>query len=69
MQIRISWTKSDIGYSKRQKDTIAAMGLRRLNQSVVLEDSPAVRGMVAKVRHLVSVEPVPAGVGQEESEE
>ncbi len=67
MQIRVSWIKSGIGYSQRQKDTIAALGLRRLNQSVVLQDTPAVRGMVAKVQHLVAVEPVDgeAGLGGE----
>ncbi len=67
MHIKISWIKSDIGYSKRQKDTIVALGLRRLNQSVVREDTPAVRGMVAKVQHLVSVEPAPAPAEQEEN--
>ncbi len=67
MNIKISWVKSDIGYNKRQKATIAALGLRRLNHSVVLEDNPAVRGMIAKVQHMVSVEPAPAQPGQEES--
>jgi large subunit ribosomal protein L30 len=58
-RIKITWTKSSIGYSKDQKMTIKALGLRRLNQSVVREDSPALRGMVLKVRHLVSLEEVP----------
>jgi large subunit ribosomal protein L30 len=58
-RIKITWTKSSIGYSKDQKMTIKALGRRRLNQSVVREDSPALRGMVLKVRHLVSLEEVP----------
>jgi len=58
-RIKITWTKSSIGYSKDQKMTIKALGFRHLNQSVVREDSPALRGMVLKVRHLVSLEEVP----------
>lgn len=45
-----------IGYSRDQKDTIRALGLRRLNQSVVKPDTPSVRGMVNKVTHMVVVE-------------
>lgn len=52
----ITWKKSAIGYSQRQKDTIRSLGLRRLHQSVQKPDTPEVRGMVEKVRHLVSVE-------------
>jgi large subunit ribosomal protein L30 len=52
----ITWTKSDIGYAQRQKDTIRSLGLHRLNQTVEKPDSPVIRGMVTKVRHLVSVE-------------
>ncbi len=54
----ITWTKSAIGYSKRQKDTVRALGLRRLHQTVEHPDTPEVRGMVDKVRHLVKVEEV-----------
>ncbi|MGI5837239.1 MAG: 50S ribosomal protein L30 [Chloroflexota bacterium] len=54
--ITITWTKSAIGYSKRQKDTIRSLGLRRLHQSVEKEDTPEIRGMVEKVKHLVTVE-------------
>jgi len=67
MQVKISWVKSDIGYSERQKRTIAALGLRRLNHSVVVDDSPAIRGMVAKVQHLVSIEPASSEATQEEN--
>lgn len=52
----ITWTKSAIGYSQRQKDTIRSLGLRRLHQTVEKEDTPEIRGMVEKVKHLVSVE-------------
>ncbi len=51
----VTWRKSAIGYNKDQKDTIRRLGLRRLNQSVVLEDTPAHRGMVHKVSHLVDI--------------
>ena len=48
--------KSGIGYSKDQKATLRGLGFRRLNQVVELEDTPAVRGMINKVRHLVRIE-------------
>ena len=54
--IRITWKKSAIGYPKRQKDTIRALGLKKLNQTVEHVDNPAVRGMIAKVIHLIEVE-------------
>jgi large subunit ribosomal protein L30 len=55
-KLRITWVKSSIGYSQRQKATIEAMGLRHLGDSVEKLDTPAIRGMVAKVSHLVRVE-------------
>ncbi len=55
-KIRVKWVKSAIGYNKRQKDTIRALGLHRLGETVELPDNPAVRGMVAAVTHLVTVE-------------
>ncbi len=54
--LRITLVKSPIGYSKRQKNTLRALGLRRMSQTVEHEDTPVIRGMVAKVRHLVRVE-------------
>lgn len=57
-KLRITYVKSAIGYSERHKATIRTLGLRRLNQSVVRDDTPAVRGMLAKVNHLVRVEEV-----------
>jgi large subunit ribosomal protein L30 len=56
VKLRITWVKSGIGYSEDQKRTLKALGFRRLNQSVVHEDSASLRGMVNKVRHLVKVE-------------
>ncbi len=57
-KLRITWRKSAIGYSRDQKATVRALGLKRLGQTVVHEDNPAIRGMVFKVRHLVEVEEV-----------
>ncbi len=54
--LRITLVKSPIGYAQRQKRTLRALGLRRMHQTVEHEDSPVIRGMVAKVRHLVRVE-------------
>ncbi len=54
--IAIRQIKSGIGYSSDQKATLKGLGFRRLNQLVELEDTPAVRGMVNKVRHLVRIE-------------
>ena len=56
--LRITLVKSPIGYSQRHKDTVRALGLRRLNQTVEQPDSPTLRGMVAKVNHLVKIEAV-----------
>ncbi|GBD13209.1 50S ribosomal protein L30 [bacterium HR24] len=57
-RLRITWRKSAIGYRRDQKDTIRALGLKRLGHTVEHEDTPAIRGMVFKVRHLVTVEEV-----------
>jgi len=54
--LRITLIKSPIGYSERQKRTVRALGLRRLNQTVEQSDSPVIRGMLDKVSHLVRVE-------------
>ena len=58
-KLRIKYVKSAIGYNVRQKRTIRALGLRRLGDTVEQDDGPAIRGMVRRVRHLVSVEEVP----------
>ncbi len=52
----ITWTKSGIGYAKVQQRTLKALGFRRLNQSITHDDSPSIRGMINKVKHLVKVE-------------
>jgi large subunit ribosomal protein L30 len=56
--VRVTLSKSAIGYDKRQKATVRALGLHRLHQTVEHVDSPALRGMIAKVFHLVEVEEV-----------
>ena len=52
----VTLVKSPIGYSQRQKDTVRALGLRRLNQTVKHTDSDVIRGMLNKVSHLVLIE-------------
>ena len=54
--LRITLVRSPIGYSLRQKRTVRALGLRRLHQTVQKADSPALRGMISAVRHLLRVE-------------
>ena len=52
----VTWVKSDIGFARDQRQTIQALGLHHLNQTVEHEDSRTIRGMLLKVRHLVKVE-------------
>jgi large subunit ribosomal protein L30 len=59
VKLRISWRKSAIGYGGDQKRTIRALGLRRLGHTVEHPDTSAIRGMITKVRHLVSVSEIP----------
>jgi large subunit ribosomal protein L30 len=54
--LRITLVRSPLGYSRRHKATVAALGLRRLHQTVEQADTLQVRGMLAKVAHLVKVE-------------
>lgn len=54
--LKVTLIKSPIGYSTRQKNTVRALGLRRMGQSVEHEDTPVIRGMINKVSHLVEVE-------------
>ena len=58
MKLRVKWVKSSIGYAQDQKDTIRSLGLRKLQRTVEVEDNPAMRGMIKKVRHLVQVEEI-----------
>ena len=55
-KIKITQVKSIIDRTRKQKDTIKALGLRRINHSVEHEATPQIKGMVAKVQHLVNVE-------------
>ena len=57
-KLRITYVKSAIGYSERHKATIRTLGLRKLNQSVIYEDTPDVRGKLILVNHLVKIEEV-----------
>ncbi len=57
-KLRVTYSKSAIGYNKEQKRTIAALGLRKLGQTVEQPDTPAIRGMIAKIPHLLKVEEV-----------
>lgn len=56
MKLVIKQKRSAIGRSKKQQGTIRALGIKRLNGEVAHEDTPQIRGMLTKVRHLVSVE-------------
>jgi large subunit ribosomal protein L30 len=58
--LRVTYRKSAIGYAWDQKATLVALGLRRLHQTIEHEATPSIRGMVYKVRHLVSVDGAPA---------
>ncbi len=55
-KLSITLVKSSIGYEVDQKKTLKALGLHRMNQCVIHNDSAAIRGMINKVRHLVTVE-------------
>lgn len=57
-QLKITYKHSAIGRPEDQKKTIVALGFTKLNQTVVKSDTPALRGMIAKVNHLVEVEQV-----------
>ena len=52
----VTLVRSPIGYTKDQKQTVLALGLRRMHQTIEHKDTPALRGMICKVEHLVQVE-------------
>jgi large subunit ribosomal protein L30 len=54
-RLRIRWVRSAIGHPERVRQTLRGLGLRRLGQVVERPDTPAIRGMIARVRHLVEV--------------
>lgn len=58
MKLKITQIKSQIGQKLNQKETLKALGIRKMNQTVVHKDTPGIRGMVNTVRHLVKVEKV-----------
>jgi large subunit ribosomal protein L30 len=53
MKIKVKQRRSAIGRPQRQRDTLRGLGLRKMNQERILEDTPSVRGMINKVSHLV----------------
>jgi large subunit ribosomal protein L30 len=55
-KVKITLVKSPIGFDRKQARVVEGMGLRRIGHSVELVDTPATRGMILKVRHLVTVE-------------
>lgn len=55
-RIAVLWKKSQIGYDRSQRATLRGLGLKRVGQRIEIEDTPSVRGMIQKVRHLVVVE-------------
>ena len=57
-RLKVTQVRSIIDRSKRQKATMRALGLHRINHSVLKDDRPEIRGMIAKVSHLVRVEEV-----------
>lgn len=59
-QLKITQVRSKIGTKQNHRDTLRTLGLRKIRQSVVREDSPTVRGLIHTVRHLVEVEEVTA---------
>ena len=55
-KVKIIQTKSSIGYNKKTKATVKALGLKKINSTVVLNDNDALRGMIHKVKHLIRIE-------------
>jgi large subunit ribosomal protein L30 len=57
-QIKITWKKSFIGYPSTQRATIKSLGFKKLNQTLIKEESDQLRGQINKVQHLLSVEEI-----------
>ena len=57
-KIKITQIKSSIGYRQRAKDTLVALGIRKMNHSVIKNESPAIKGMIQSINHLLKVEEV-----------
>jgi large subunit ribosomal protein L30 len=60
-RVRITQRRSRNGSDQRQRDTLRSLGLRRIGHSVEHDDTPQIRGMIAKVAHLVEVSETPNG--------
>lgn len=56
-KIKITLTKSPIGYNKKQRATVTALGLKRMHSSAIQEDTPDIMGKIRSIAHLVTVEP------------
>jgi large subunit ribosomal protein L30 len=57
-KLKVTHIKSKIGYDKKQRLTIKALGINKLYQSVIHKDTPQIRGMIEKVKHLLKVEEI-----------
>ena len=55
-KLKITQVRSTIGFDRKQRDVVRSLGLRRIRHTIELPDTPEVRGMILKVRHLVTVE-------------
>lgn len=55
-QIKVTLVRSPIGFQPKHRETVRGLGLKRMHQTVVLEDTPSVRGMVNKINYMVRVE-------------
>ncbi|NLA53239.1 MAG: 50S ribosomal protein L30 [Clostridiales bacterium] len=58
MKLKITLMKSTISSLQKQIDTVKALGLRKIGQTVVKEDNPAIRGQIFRVRHMIKVEEI-----------
>ncbi len=58
LKLQVTQVRSGIGRPERQRLTLKGLGLNKMHRSVVLSDTPAIRGMIRKVGHLVTVKPV-----------
>ena len=60
IKLKVTLKKSVIGSNEKQRATVRGLGLRRINHSMTLNNTPAIRGMIKKVIHLVDVEEIDA---------
>jgi len=59
-QLKITLVKSVIGYEKSQRETVKSLGLKKMNSSVIQNDTPDIRGKAQRIAHLVKVEEIEA---------